>query len=144
MLIFDELFKSTQMKFIDDFAHVTSFIQIRHTPIKFLHFLQQKFPEIDLQRLMDKDVIYSDTSLTGIEIFPEQNSVDCSWDDCGLINDHWAFTTQLQNARNQVLCSLNSHQTTCRCGARKTNYIHWETSDCFGNFDSPLNHSVVF
>jgi hypothetical protein len=62
---------------------------------------------------MDKDMVDSDTGLTAVKKFTEDDSWNCVINVCGFINNDWAFTTELEQAWSQVFGRFDSHKPSC-------------------------------
>lgn len=75
MLIIEQLLYSFQVELIHNFSIISLSLNVLISPIKLVQFQQKKLLESCPMRFMNIDVVYSDTSLTAVEEFSNQDSV---------------------------------------------------------------------
>ncbi len=73
--------------------------------IEVLYAVDDFLQELFLHRLMHKDIVRSNTSLSVIHEFPPHNPFRCPFHIRRLIDDSWTFSTKLQCHRRQALRS---------------------------------------
>ena len=106
------------------------------------HLRQQQFFELFIDCFVDVDVIDSHAGLTAVEKLPKNDTLGCTLEVCGFIDDDRTLSTEFQNAGGEIFSSLNRHQSASLSGTGEADDIELETGESLGHLHLSLNHSV--
>lgn len=108
-----------------DYFSVISFIRygLQVVSESFFDFHQKLlFKGVDF-RFMNEYVIDSNTGLTAVKEFTENDSWHCVINVSSLIDNDRTFTTKLKQAWSQVFSGLNGDKLSCFCWSCETDEI---------------------
>jgi hypothetical protein len=129
------------MEPVDDLAVVAILLETLISLVEKREGLKQQRPEGFPEGVMDEDVVHADAGLPAVEELPEEDAVYSRAYLGRLIHDHGTLPSQLQDTGNEVLCSLNGHQSSCCCRPCKADHINRQTRHCLCHLHPPLNYS---
>ena len=86
-------------------------------------------------------MIDTNTCLASILEFTIARLHRCKIQISRVIDDHGAFTTELKDAGNQVLCSCSGYELTLFCASSETNDVEFRGCKFDAYVSSSLNNS---
>ena len=134
----DKFFDSICVEVIDHFSLVLGALGLALT----IHLLESELDALNKifhLRLVHKNIVRRDADLTRVESFPEGGLCRGEIYLCIVVHNHWALSTQLKDARGQVLRSRLSDKFTNLGRACEANQVEGQLIQRHSDINAALD-----
>lgn len=100
-------------------------------------------PEGFFDLLVNVDVVDSNAGLAAVHKFSKKNPIDSGAYFSSFIHYDRTLSSELKDAGDEVLCSLDGHQSTSGSRASEANDVNWKAGHSPCHFYPSFNHAKI-